>query len=308
MAKKIFDLTSDEVTSNPIVDGKHIDKQDNVGYDDNPALTIEEKEDFNKIVVEITDSSPIIILFGAQASGKTMTLVRLSRYLKQKGNIVEPIRTFRPSNSEYYQKMCDDFNDSIFSNTAAESTKALSFMLIKVSNKYGDPICQILEAPGEHYFNDKKEMTFPPYILQIAENDNPKTWLFIVELDWKDNVTRQKYANKVKEMRSIIKPNDKVILMCHKSDKKQAYYFKGNPDKQNFYRDVKLQYPAIFAGHENRNPITKMFSPYDLSFVIFSSGKFSLANDGTHTYTASNDKYPEELWQNILKTVKGSWF
>jgi hypothetical protein len=300
MAKKEFDLTPDggvEEPREPIA----VPVPDDV-------LTAEEREDPDKIIVEITDSVPIIILFGSRASGKTMTLVRLSRYLKNKGYIVEPIRTFRPSNSKHYTGMCDNFNNNIFSNQAAERNKALSFMLVKVSNKYGDPICQILEAPGEHYFDPERNMTFPPYILQIVQNDNPKTWLFIVELDWKDNSTRLKYAEKVKEMRNIINPRDKVIVMSHKSDLKSTYYYKGNPDKAHFFRDVKQQYPAIFAGHENRNPITRLFSPYDFQFVVFSAGQFSKASDKTETYTQSNDKYPAELWRNIYKTVKGGWF
>jgi hypothetical protein len=272
------------------------------------ALTVDEQRDPGKILAEITDFAPIVVLFGARTSGKTMTLVRLSRYLKQNGYVVDPIRTFRPSNSVHYQEMCDNFNNNIFSNQAPGGTAALSFMLVKVSNKFGDPICQILEAPGEHYFDPRKDNTFPPYILQIVENSNPKTWVFITELDWMDNATRMKYAEKVKEMRNLINPSDKVILMAHKADKKMVYFFKGHPDKHHFYRDIKQQYPAIFAGHINSSPILRLFTPYAFRFVVFSAGKFSTAADGTETYIPSNDKYPAELWKNILKTVKGGWF
>jgi hypothetical protein len=97
--------------------------------------------------------------------------------------------------------------------------------------------------------------------------------------------------------------------MCHKVDlKKSSYYFKQSPDKRHFYRDIKQQYPAIFAGHVNRNPLTRYFSPYDFEFILFSAGEFSTALDGTKTYTPSNDEFPAELWRNILKTVKGGWF
>jgi len=308
MAKKEFDLSSDSGIGTTDTETNDISWNPQTPPPFDEVLTIEEREDPNRIVVEITDSSPIIVLFGARTSGKTMTLVRLSRYLKDKGYTVEPIRTFRPSNSKIYQEMCDNFNNNIFSNQAAKRTRTLNFMLVKVSNKNGSPICQILEAPGEHYFDTDKEMTFPPYILNIVESSNPKTWLFIVELDWRDNATRLKYAEKVKEMRNIIKPSDKIILMCHKADRKRSYYHKGNPDKAHFFHDVKEQYPAIFKGHENTNPVTRFFSSYDFDFVVFSAGQFSKVSDTEQTYTPSNDKYPEELWRVIYKTVKGGWF
>jgi hypothetical protein len=289
------------------LDASDLQGIDNTGssYDSSdPALTIEEREDVDKIVVNITDStSPIIILFGARASGKTMTLVRLSRYLKQNKYTVEPVRTFRPSNSKHYEKMCDNFENIIFSNTAAAGTHVLSFMLVKVS-KNGAPICQILEAPGEHYFDDKNMMTFPPYIQEIVQNNNPKTWIFIVELDWKDNITRSKYAKKIRDMRNIINAGDKVILMCHKADLKPNYYHKNKLVKEYFYRDIKQQYPDIFTGYMTTNPIKKWFSPYDIAFVVFSAGKFS----ESRTYVQSNDYFPKELWRNIDKSIKGAWF
>jgi hypothetical protein len=201
--------------------------------------------------------------------------------------------------------MCDSFNSNIFSSTAPEGTAALSFMLVKVSNKYGDPICQILEAPGEHYFDPDVENTFPPYIMQIVQNDNPKTWIFIAELDWKDNATRQKYAEKVKQLRNIINPSDSVILMCNKADKKPAYYYRGTPEKSHFYRDIKQQYPAIFVGHETMG-LRKLFFPYDMRFVVFSSGHFT--SGIPQTYSPSNERFPKELWRNIIRTIKGNWF
>ena len=69
------------------------------------GLTMDEEKDPNRIQVVISDPAPVIILFGARASGKTMTLVRLTRWLKANGYQVEPERNFRPSNSEFYRRM-----------------------------------------------------------------------------------------------------------------------------------------------------------------------------------------------------------
>ena len=296
--EKKFDMTAGDVS----------ESQDLIEKNSKSNL-VDEKEDPLKIVVEISDSSPIVILFGAKTSGKTMTLIRLARYLKEKGYIIEPDRTFRPSNSEHYTQMCDSFDENIFSDAAPSGTQALSFMLVKISNKHGDPICQVLEAPGEHFFDDETDVQFPPYLNQIKGNNNPKTWIFIVELDWKNQSVRYKYANRIKEMRNEINPSDRIVLMCHKADMKKKYYYKNNPDIKHFYRDVKQQYPAIFEGHKKSNPFSRLFLAYDMDFIVFSAGDFNETLDGiTKTYTPSNPKYPEVLWKKILKTVKGSWF
>lgn len=50
------------------------------------GLTGEEITDPNKIMVTVADTeTPIVVLYGPPSCGKTMTLVRLSRYLRSKG-------------------------------------------------------------------------------------------------------------------------------------------------------------------------------------------------------------------------------
>lgn len=68
-------------------------------------------EDPNRINVTIVNKDiPLVILFGPAACGKTMTLVRLTRYLRSKSFKIFPIRTFRPSDDQNYQKLCDNFD------------------------------------------------------------------------------------------------------------------------------------------------------------------------------------------------------
>ena len=118
------------------------------------GLTKEETKDPNEISITIADQrTPIVVLFGPPSCGKTMTLVRLTRYLRTIGLKVEPITSFRPSADEHYAKMCKDFPGMIGSNDAANSTKNISFMLVRVLDSVGRVKCQILEAPGEYYYN-----------------------------------------------------------------------------------------------------------------------------------------------------------
>jgi len=272
------------------------------------GLTNEEVRDPNKIQVTISDPSRVVILFGARASGKTMALVRLSRYLKQKGFNVTPDRIFRPSNSTHYKEMCDKFDTSVYSDEAAASTNVLSFMLLRVRDKWGKTICQILEAPGEHYFDDQNvNAAFPRYINNLRQGQNAKTWIFIVEDDWKDASTRNNYAQKICNMQSQISSRDKIIFMCHKADLKPEYNNRGIINTKQFFADIKNQYPGIFTRYMNQNPVTKWFSPYNFDFVVFSAGDFSLCADGSQTYEQSNERYPAMLWKAILKSVKGGW-
>jgi len=306
MAKK-FDLT-DNVNENQENEGNANSFVPPVTPSFTSSLTVEEEQDPNKINVVISDTSPIIILFGARSSGKTMTLIRLTRWLKKHGYKVEPDRNFRPSNSIRYKQMCDGFDEAINNDYTAGRTQALDFMLVKVMNKYGEPICQILEAHGEHYFDDMHpNQPFPRYINTICTIDNPKTWMFIVERDWLDEQDRRNYANKIIKMQSQIEGRDRVIFTCHKADLHPALFSAGQPNREQFFRDIKNQYQGIFSKYENQNPITKLWRKYNFDFVIFSAGLFNDTADGGQSYTQSNDRYPAELWQSILKTVKGGW-
>ncbi|MBK6698390.1 MAG: hypothetical protein IPG55_00525 [Saprospiraceae bacterium] len=313
--KDEFDLTSDNEIKNPIP----TKNEDNISSGNiqppttplnNQVLTSDEEKDPNKIEVVISDPSPVVVLFGARTSGKTMTLVRLTRYLRTLGYKIEPERIFRPSNSKHYEEMCDEFDKNINANDIlAEGTSVISFMLVKVMNNNGEPICQILEAPGEHYFDEKHPKNpFPRYINSICTTNNPKTWVFIVEKDWKDPTVRNNYAKKIIDMESQIESNDKIIFTCHKADLHPALLPQGNPNVQQFFKDIKNQYEGIFEKYLNKTPIINWFRKYNFDFVVFSAGMFNKTKEGGQTYNPGKDKYPAMLWKAILKTVKGGWF
>ena len=277
------------------------------------GLTTEEILDVNAIKVTISDPSPIVILFGAKTSGKTMTLVRLTRYLRAQGYRVEPDRVFRSANSGVYQEMCDKFDETITNDKAAGGTSVIGFMLVTVRDKNGRPICQILEAPGEHYFDDKeRNKPFPRYIHEILAMSNRRTWVFIVERNWQPGVDsesiRKAYAEKIISMQDLIPSSDKIIFTCHKADLSRDLFRSGKPIVKQVYNDIKNQYPGIFARYTNHNPITSLWKPYKFDFVTFSSGIFNKLQDGGQSYTPSQDFYPAGLWEKIKKAVMGSWF
>lgn len=284
--------------------GSHSSIHDDEDY----GLTDSEIADVDSIRVTISDPSPIVILFGAKTSGKTMTLVRLTRYLRDKGYTVEPDRVFRSANAAKYQEMCDQFDNTIYNDNAADGTNIIGFMLVTVRDKNGRLVCQILEAPGEHYFDEQNStLNFPWYINQIRTIKNKRVWMFIVESNWKDQNTRSKYANKIVAMQSQIKSTDKIIFTCHKADKMSALFKKGRPLVKQFFNTIKNQYTGIFDKYRNDTPILSFFKPWNFEFVVFSSGIFNQRSDGGQSYTPSEDYYPAKLWEAILKSVNGGW-
>lgn len=144
--------------------------------DDN--LSVEVISDINNFKVCISDNSPIVIFFGAQCSGKTMAIIRLTQYLQENGYIVNPDRVFRSPLDKYYKTICDRFDEEVDSDKAAAGSNNLDFMLLRVLNNYGDPICQLLDIPGVHCFCNKTNTRFPPYINQIISAKNQKNGYF----------------------------------------------------------------------------------------------------------------------------------
>ena len=66
------------------------------------TYSTEELNDPAKIKVTIADAStPLIVLFGPPSCGKTMTLIRLTRYLRSiNGYAIEPVTCFRPAHDK----------------------------------------------------------------------------------------------------------------------------------------------------------------------------------------------------------------
>lgn len=257
--------------------------------------------------VVITGRTPIIVLFGAGSSGKTMTLIRLAQYLRTTGYQVVPERTFRNAEDTHYERMCENFATLVSSTKAPGRNQVIDFMLVKVMDSHGRPICQILEAPGEHYFDPSNpNLNFRPYLETIAQSPNKRTWMFIVEKDWMNQSDRNNYSNKITQLQNgYVRNTDKVIFTCHQADKHPALSEGGIYNKELFFSEIFNQYPGIFTRYLNHNPITKIWRPYNFDFVVFSAGRFSPDNEGGQDYVPSRVENPATLWKAILKTVRG---
>ena len=124
---------------------------------------------------------PIVILYGPTSCGKSMTLVRLTRWLSQNGYTITPDRSFRSSTDVKYQNNCDNFMSIINSDIAQDGT--MDYMLVDIIEiSTGKVKCKILEAPGEYYFDSVNiDREYPNYLETIYSAPNRKVWTFIVE-------------------------------------------------------------------------------------------------------------------------------
>ena len=273
------------------------------------GMSSEELNDANKIRVTIADTkTPLVILFGPPACGKTMTLVRLTRYLQSKGYTVQPITSFRPSYDKNYEKMCSNFDSMINSDDAALSTAKINFMLVKVMYQ-GKTLCQILEGPGEYYFKpEEPNAKFPRYVNAIISSNNRKIWAIMVEPDSTNNrmgveEARKHYVNKIHRLRTKISSRDKVMFIFNKIDETPFVISPGNVRYGLAKQHTEFLYPNIFVPFRNVNPITKWWKPNNFDFIAFQTGDFSKAADGTLTFQEGPDIYPQKLWKFIRKRV-----
>lgn len=266
------------------------------------TYTEEETKDVNNITVTIPDpTTPIVVFFGSPASGKTLALLRLIRFLEQHDHQIVPEEVFRPQTDRHYAKMCKGLKDMAYSTYAPGGNDVISFMLVKVLDRVGNSVCQILEAPGEHYFDGAASLTFPTYINKIRTAPNRKVWVFFVEQGWGgDQNERNLYAQKIYSMQGLISPNDKVVFLFNKVDKhRQQYKPNGEPNKSVFFTNIKNQYPGIFTRYANSGLSKILYGEYNFKAVCFSSGVFNTTNDGREVWTPEKDWYCQELWNAI---------
>lgn len=289
--------TTDTITQPSKTDGSSANMSPGDIYSD------EELIDVNAITTYIADTTtPIVIFFGPASSGKTMALLRMVRYFESvMGYTVRADRTFRPSYDRNYTRMCDSLITKANDTYAPDPNDTIMFMLVTVYDNGGKPIFQILEAPGEHYFDPEvPTAAFPAYIERIIHSiNNRKIWVYFVEQDWKDQRDRNNYAAKISQMQALT-PKDRILFLFNKCDKQMHQYApNGRPRSKLFMTQINNQYPGIFSRYTNSGIAKFLFGPYNFSPICFSVGTFSSTRDGRQVWNIGQDFYCEQLLKAI---------
>lgn len=270
------------------------------------GLSEEEKRDPNRITVTISDTqAPIILLFGPSGCGKTMTLIRLTRYLQNRGYTLVPDASFRPSQDRNYEKLCNDFPSIVNSDDAAARTDHISFMLVKII-KDGRTICQLLEGPGELYFNPSKaKQDFPTFVHRILNNTSlRKIFIFFVEPNFMDEENRRNYVSTMLQIKQST-DNQKFVFLANKVDKSPATTGPGKVNISALKHQIECDYPSIFVPFVNNNPITSFWRKNNYEFVPFQTGTYTKDGSGALIFNQGSDRYPQMLWEKLEKLIRG---
>lgn len=270
------------------------------------GLSTQEIIDPNQIVVTLANPNiPIVVLYGPPACGKTMTLVRLTRFLRKIGYTVAPVRSFRPAGDTHYSGLCDNFNTIITNNNAAAGTDHISFMLVDLIQN-GKSVCQILEAPGEFYFKPgEPNRAYPAYVNNIIACNNRKVWSLMIEPDWLDQSDRNNYVHRITDLKSKTSIMDRVVFVYNKIDKTHFVRSQGKVNVPEAIDNARYLYPGIFNPFMNQNPITKFWRKYNCNFVPFQTGTYTETVGSGVTFQQGPDSYCENLWKALLKEIYG---
>ncbi len=299
-------------SSNPIQpisqnSGQTTMSNNNVQTPESPNSSNTTNTDPNRVKVTLADTKiPIIVLFGPPSCGKTMTLIRMARWLKEQNYVIKPVKGFRPSDDENYKKQCDDFDEKIVKTTASGGTALMEFMLIDVL-KGGNKICQMLEAPGELYFDPRNpKAPFPPYLEEIISKNNQKIWTIFIEPDWKEDEIRRSYVDRIKELTKKTRGKDRFIFLYNKIDATSFVIRTGQVNEKSAIEDVENNYHGIFEPFKVNIPIISLFIDYSCKFIPFQTGVYNEQTNGqSKMYTQGPDEYPHNLWNAIMKDIKG---
>ena len=138
----------------------------------------------------------------------------------------------------------------------------------------------------------------PSALEEIIESPNKKIWFFKLELDGVGGqIERDNYSERIMEVAAHISPNDKIIIVVNKIDMCSLDL----KSKKDIVRALYLQYPAVLNCIKNRNPVTKLWKPFNCDIVPFSAGDFCRTYDNKEMFQPGLDIYPKQLWKTISK-------
>lgn len=292
-----------------------------VGGDETPVeeqqdIDVTPDSDGNTTVIDEDDikigdkRAPIVMLFGPPTSGKSMTLVRLARYLRKQGYTVKADPTFKSDDA--YKARCEQFHKNLNTTEALQGNALNEFLMVKVIN-HGTTVCQILEAPGEHYFNPKKPeevspRNFRPYLTEIIRNlSNRKIWVFITEAEWNVHASvKDSYVSRIRGCKNqLLKSTDRVVILYNKVDQKEELFEDGQLHVSSAEKAMKDEYEGLSTIFKNPNPITSLWRAFNYRFVPFCTGYYTKQVGGKHKYNESEERYPRLLWTELMKCFKG---
>ena len=308
MAKDFnFDDVQDQHTDVEVEETANTNVSENIVNNNQATINQNNAKTYNVVITD--HNAPMVILLGPPSCGKTMTLVRLTRFLSGTYDFM-PDQAFRNSTDSEFNELCKNFNAAVGADKAADGTKYIDFMLLRVNERRnGRTICQFVESPGEFLFNPQNPTAqFPAYLHQIIASNNRKIWLIFLEPGMSQE-DRFAYVKKIQDLRSVIDSRDRIIFVENKVDLPATSSFVLSPTNINMdglFRYVDGLYPQLFKSFTVKG-IFGSKARYD--FTAFQTGTYVEGQDANgkpyKSFQAGHDSHPSRLWQIIYKRIRG---
>ena len=269
--------------------------------DENSIHFVQEPLSYRDISVNITDQvTPLAVLVGPPCVGKTMTWVRLARYLVEQGYVIQPNQAFRDSSDSTYKEICNSFQMMVNSAYAIEGTDLLSCLLMNVKNNTGESILQIVDMAGELFLRDLTSL--PLYFNQICNTSNPKIWIIILEPLWQDFAERRMSTDIIRSyQKRFMRPRDKVIILYNKVDKTDLLEGRDKVNNNLLYRRVAEEYPGLLNLFKNTSLLRSLVNRFSCDILPFMTGTYSEDSTGQLLYSPSPSYFPRLLWDSIQR-------
>lgn len=308
MAKDFnFDDVQEQHTNVEVEETANTNVSENIVNNNQTTINQNNAKTYNVVITD--HNAPMVILFGPPSCGKTMTLVRLTRYLSGTYDFM-PDQAFRNSTDSEFNELCKNFNAAVGADKAADGTKYIDFMLLRLNERRnGRTICQFVESPGEFLFNPQNPTAqFPAYLHQIIASNNRKIWLIFLEPGMSQE-DRFAYVKKIQDLRSVIDSRDRIIFVENKVDLPATKPFVLSPTHihmDGLFRYVDGLYPQLFKSFTVKG-IFGSKARYD--FTAFQTGTFVEGQDANgkpyKSFQAGHDSHPRRLWEIIYKRIRG---
>lgn len=261
----------------------------------------------------VDKKTPIVVFVGPPASGKSMIMVRLSRYLSDNGYAVRPDETFLATPE--YREWCREFASKLHTNIALQGT--VEFLLVNVY-KQGRLVAKLLEAPGEDFYTtdakkikEGKNSRIEPYLSSIITNPNPKTYVVLLDLDSQisfrnEGSHRSSYAERyLRDFYPKVKlGRDRVVLLYNKIDRTVYGSLNSCHDMAHAREDAEMYYKTLFETMKTKK-LGGFITVDNFVFKTFCTGDFQKAVDNFgreyQTYFPADDVFPHELWYEITR-------
>jgi len=252
---------------------------------------------------------PVVIFYGPRQVGKTVTLIRISKFVKKNAGINIRVNPgFRTDNA--YPTTINTFNELLDKENkySPQRTGNIDFLLLDYYEN-GKLYCQLLEAPGEHFFdeNDQREPNKPyvAYFENIRLRDYKKVYVLFFEDNMFGNPDlRERYASKAATLINSLNPKrDRVLVLYNKVDEIPAITVRGKANVETLKNH-------IFSNPEyNEFKVAiKKSSLKHIYFVPFSSGSFpEIQGSDKVRWVLGLDDYPKIFWSSIRSSLDKKW-